>query len=155
FTFDNEGRFDRAASVKSIQGIGALAVINRVVVPGFYGSDAQGNIKLFPRGGSDRTGAILASTLRMTYGNWTDRPGIYTADPRTVPDAKVIEELSRAEVREGAHGGSGILQGDALIDLNGSEVLTIVRDTFNPELPGTRIVPKRKANVGESIVALS
>ncbi len=154
FYFGPNG-FDRQASDELIKPLGQLSLNSRIIIPGFYGLDWLDNTALFNRGGSDRSGAILASSLGMTYENWTDQDGIYTADPKIVPNARVVPVLSREEVREGAHGGANVLTGDTIRDLNGSAVTTVVKNTFNPEAPGTQVEPARRAGQGESIVALS
>lgn len=161
--FNNDGQLSRDNTnlwLKALIQEGVFADDN-VVVPGYYGYDSNGNVRLLPRGGSDRTGAIIANALSHTpgfngiYENWTDKDGIYTVDPDIVPAARVIGELSREEVREGAHGGAAIMQGDAIVDLNGSNVVTVVRNTMNPTAPGTRIVPVRQHRSGQSVVAIS
>lgn len=127
----------------------------RTIVPGYFGLDYRKNIHLLGRGGSDRSGAIYARALGWDYENWTDVNGIYSADPRAVPGAFSIPELTREEVREGAHGGSGVLQGDAIIDLNGSPVVTTVKNTFNPQALGTRIVPELSMEREHPVIAVT
>ena len=63
--------------------LGRLAESGRpVVVPGFYGADASGNIRILPRNGSDITGALAAAGMDAgLYENWSDVPGVMTADP--------------------------------------------------------------------------
>lgn len=127
------------------------------VVPGFYGYErlTKGRRQLLGRGGSDRTGAIYAAALGWDYQNWTDVDGIYTANPKIVKNAYPIPELTREEVREGAHGGSDVLQGGTIVDLDGSPILTTVLNTFNPDAPGTRIVNSREADPSRPVVTVS
>ncbi len=68
---------------------------DRIVLPGFYGRDHEGNIKTFERGGSDITGSIIASALKAdVYENWTDVDGLMDENPRNYEDAKLIDNLS-------------------------------------------------------------
>jgi aspartate kinase len=132
----------------------------RIVIPGFYGFTEAGSKRILGRGGSDRTGALAAVSLRslisdVIYENWTDTDGIFSADPRTIDAAVVNPVLTRAEVREGAHGGSGILQGDTIIDLNGSDVAVHVRNTFNPDVAGTFVVPEREFDKDRPVVSVT
>ncbi len=127
----------------------------RLVVPGFYGLDSTRQVQLLNRGGSDRTGAIYAAVLGWDYENWTDVSGIFSADPRVVPGARVLREITRDEVREGAHGGSGVLQGDSILDLNGSDVVVTVKNTSQPEAKGTRVVPKLSQDRINPIVSVT
>lgn len=133
-----------------------------LVIPGYYGYDVAGNRHLLGNGGSDRTGALAAVSLGRVFGdqnvmyeNWTDVDGIFTCDPRMVPTAHVIPELTRAEVREGAHGGSGVLQGDTIVDLNGSDIVTVVKNTKRPTAPGTRILNQRDTSQSSAVAALA
>ncbi len=152
--FAGSGQLDRDRTAQAIQK--QMADVNsRVIVPGFFGHDEFNRVWLLGRGGSDRTGALYAAALGWDYENWTDVDGIYSADPRVVANARVLPELTREEVREGAHGGTGVLMGDTLVDLNGSDVTTTVKNTFNPAAAGTRIVPKRQVDPSSSIVAIS
>lgn len=135
---------------------------NTIVTPGFYGYDAQKERRLLGRGGSDRTGALAGGAFGRMYGdenvlyeNWTDVDGIYSSDPRVVPGAIIVSELTRAEVREGAHAGSGVLQGNTIVDLNGSSVVTVVKNTFNPSAPGTRVLTERVTSRNDAIAAVA
>ncbi len=70
------------------------------VVPGFYGSDPEGGIQTFSRGGSDITGAIVARAVEAEeYENWTDVSGMLMADPNLVPNARLVREITYREVR--------------------------------------------------------
>lgn len=110
------------------------------VTPGFYGQDITGRTWTLGRGGSDRTGVMYPGALGVDGENWTDVNGIYSADPRKVQGAVLLSEVTREEVREGAHAGSGVLQGDAILDLNGFNTIITVRNTFKPNGSGTRVV---------------
>lgn len=153
--FGENGLVDRSATIVAIHRQVLSAKAGRLIIPGFYGEDKNGQLKLLPRGGSDRTGALYAAAFDWTYENWTDQDGIFSADPKLISDARFIPELSRSEVREGAHGGSGVLQGDTIVDLNGSNLVTVVRNTFNEALPGTMVLPCRPGNPEQPIVAVS
>lgn len=110
------------------------------VIPGFYGADERGRIVAFSRGGSDITGSILARAVRaVLYENWTDVDGILDADPRIVPDAKIIERMTYNELRELAYLGAAVMHPDALLPLVKGKIPLNVRNTFRPELPGTLI----------------
>ncbi len=152
--FDESGSLDRQATRQAIAWQ-MNKNKDQVVVPGYYGTDRNRNIHLLGRGGSDRTGALYASSQEMDYQNWTDVSGIYSADPRVVPNAIPIPELTREEVREGAHGGSGVLQGDTIVDLNGSDSVVYLKNTNQPNDPGSRIVPRLTERRRTNIVGVS
>lgn len=125
------------------------------IIPGFFGYDGEGGRITLGRGGSDRTGALYAVALGIDYENWTDVDGIYSGDPRVVLAARVIAALTRDEVREGAHGGSGVLQGDTIDDLQGSSIGVRVRNTFKSSAPGTVVTPNRSVDMNCPVMAVA
>ncbi|MCC6143713.1 MAG: aspartate kinase, partial [Candidatus Hydrogenedentes bacterium] len=117
------------------------------VIPGFYGSTPNGEVKTFSRGGSDITGAIVARAARCTlYENWTDVSGFFMADPRIVPHAKHIEEITYQELRELSYMGATVLHDEAIFPVRELNIPINIRNTRDPEHPGTMIVGERKAN---------
>lgn len=82
-----------------------------VVVAGFQGEDEHGNITTLGRGGSDTTGVALAAALKADECQiYTDVDGVYTTDPRVVPDARRLERITFEEMLELASLGSKVLQ---------------------------------------------
>ena len=85
--FDAAGRLDEGRTLGLIREATRDAALP-VVLPGFYGADPSERIVTFPRNGSDITGALAAAGMDAgLYENWTDVPGLMTADPAVVPDA--------------------------------------------------------------------
>lgn len=121
-----------------------------VVVPGFYGSMpdyAVYGVKTFSRGGSDVTGAILAKVLRVDlYENWTDVEGLHTADPRIVPGAKHVREVTYTEMRELAYSGAVVLHADAIPPVREAGIPINIRNTNAPDDEGTMVVAEKKSN---------
>ncbi|MBW3569265.1 hypothetical protein KY385_04005 [Candidatus Parcubacteria bacterium] len=153
FYFDGDGKLDREKTAEKIRS--RLKTGQTIVTPGFYGVNGMGEICLFKRGGSDRSGAVIAASLNWDYENWTDIDGIMNADPNIIPEAKTISELTYEEVREGAHGGTGTLMGDSILDLEYGEFNTILKNTFNPQAAGTIIKRSRQASETRPVVAIS
>lgn len=117
------------------------------VVPGFYGALPNGDIKTFSRGGSDITGAIVArASGSVLYENWTDVSGFRMTDPRIVPDAKGIDEITYQELRELAYMGATVLHDEAIFPVREPGIPINIRNTREPEHPGTRIVPTRTSS---------
>jgi aspartate kinase len=82
-----------------------------VVIAGFQGIDSEGNITTLGRGGSDTTAVAMAAALKASEcAIYTDVDGVYTADPRIVPDARRLDRLSYEEMLEMASLGSKVLQ---------------------------------------------
>lgn len=112
----------------------------RYVVPGFYGSYANGEICLFSRGGSDITGSYLTSCLGASiYENWTDVPGVLTADPRIVTDPKTVPSITYAELRELSYMGANVLHEESVAPVEHRNIRINIRNTNEPELQGTFI----------------
>ncbi len=114
------------------------------VVPGFTGAAPDGRVATLGRGGSDLTATLLGRSLaaRAVY-LWKDVPGLLTADPRTVPDARVIPQLHQREAGELAYYGAKVLHPRALIPVAGRRVPVFVRPFADPGSSGTEISTRR------------
>jgi aspartate kinase len=116
------------------------------VVPGFYGSTPDGHIRTFSRGGSDVTGAIVArASASRLYENWTDVSGFLVADPNIVPGSRRIAEVTYQELRELSYMGAKVLHDEVIFPLRATRIPINVRNTNEPDNPGTLIVPERIA----------
>lgn len=117
------------------------------VVTGFMAATEEGVTTTLGRGGSDYTAAILGSCLDADeVWTWTDVDGVMTADPRLVPDAQVIPELSYAEVSELAYFGAKVLHPRTIRPIIERGIPLWVKNTFRPFVEGTCIVrdPEQK-----------
>ncbi len=130
-----------------------LSKVKNAVIPGFYGSYANGKIKTFSRGGSDITGAIIARAVNASvYENWTDVNGFMTADPRIVKNPTIIDELSYRELRELAYMGATVLHPESIFPVRIARIPINVKNTFEPENKGTMIVPFEKRTDTNKII---
>lgn len=137
--FHDDGAYDDVATKNHAR---KLSNRERAVVPGFYGRKKDGSIRTFSRGGSDITGSIVArATKSDLYENWTDVDGFLMADPRIVPEAKVIETVTYSELRELAYMGATVLHEDSIFPVRKARIPIHVRNTNKPEAKGTLIVP--------------
>ncbi|MGC8884274.1 MAG: aspartate kinase [Bryobacteraceae bacterium] len=115
------------------------------VVTGFNGATLDGRPTTLGRGGSDFSASILAAVLDAAeLWIWSDVDGIMSADPRLVPDAKVLEEITYREAAELAYNGAKVLHPRTLAPLMEKGIPVWSRNSFNPSFPGTRIVPETK-----------
>lgn len=114
---------------------------NRLVVTqGFIGREAKGRTTTLGRGGSDYTAALIAEALMAARVDiWTDVPGIYTTDPRVVPAAKRIDEISFEEAAEMATFGAKILHPATLLPAVRSDIPVFVGSSRNPQAGGTLV----------------
>ena len=117
------------------------------VIPGFLGRGKKGVVVTLGRGGSDVTATLLARALRAnTVMLWKDVPGLLTADPRVVPDARLIPSLHVREASELAYHGAKILHPRALIGLPATTRL-FLRPLADPKAMGTEISAYATAGV--------
>ena len=137
--FGTNGRLDEDKTYTTIAK--RLAGIDRAVIPGFFGQGADGNVKTFSRGGSDVTGAIVARGVNASvYENWTDVHGLLITDPRIVPGAFTIETVTYRELRELSYSGASVLHDEAVFPVRQANIPVNIRNTNDPEHPGTLIV---------------
>jgi aspartate kinase len=116
-----------------------LALGRVVVVAGFQGADEHGNITTLGRGGSDTTAVALAAALKAKECQiYTDVDGVYTTDPRVVPEARRLERITFEEMLEMASQGSKVLQIRAVEFAGKYSVPLRVLSSFQ-EGPGTLI----------------
>ena len=110
------------------------------VVPGFIGATPDGEVATLGRGGSDLTATLLARALGAARVSlWKDVPGLLTADPRVVPDARVIPQLHAREAAELAYYGAKVLHPRALIPVAGRRIPVYVRPFGDPDSAGTEV----------------
>jgi len=115
--FDESGKFDanKTNTVMSER----LSGKKNAVIPGFYGSNTDGSIKTFSRGGSDITGAIVArAVMADIYENWTDVSGFLMCDPRIVENPRPIKIITYRELRELSYMGASVLHEDSIFPLS-------------------------------------
>jgi bifunctional aspartokinase / homoserine dehydrogenase 1 len=119
------------------------------VVTGFNGATADGRPTTLGRGGSDFSASILAAALDASeLWIWTDVDGIMTADPRLVPEAAVLSEVTYAEAAELAYNGAKVLHPRTLAPLAGKHIHIWSKNSFDLSKPGTRIVPQAHTSSG-------
>lgn len=126
------------------------------VVTGFNGATADGRCTTLGRGGSDYSASILAAALDASeLWIWTDVDGIMTADPRLVPDAAVLAEVTYYEAAELAYNGAKVLHPRTLAPLVERQIPVWSKNSFAPEKPGTKIVSKLRHSSGARAVTSS
>ena len=112
-----------------------------VVIPGFYGALPNGAIRVFSRGGSDVSGAVIANVVNAdVYENWTDVPGFLVTDPRIVKDPMPIKRINYSELRAMSYMGANVLHDDAVFPVRSKNIPINIRSTNDPDAPGTMIL---------------
>jgi aspartokinase/homoserine dehydrogenase 1 len=111
-----------------------------LVLPGFIASDRRGLRTTLGRNGSDFSGSIFGALLEAReIVIWTDVDGVMSADPRQVPDAKIIETMSYHEAMELAFFGAQVLHPQTMAPAVAKHIPIRIRNTFAPERRGTVI----------------
>ncbi len=117
--------------------------IATLIITGFIARDQKGLQTTLGRNGSDFSGAIFGSLLDAEEIHiWTDVDGVLSADPRLVPDAKVIDSLSYNEAMELAYFGAKVIHPQTMAPAVAKSIPIWIRNTFAPEKPGTLICEK-------------
>ena len=139
--FDSAGDLNAEATLARFIGLSRRHA--RAIVPGFYGADPSGRVRVFPRNGSDITGALAAAGMGAgLYENWTDVPGLMTADPAIVPRARLIPQVSYSQMRALARAGAQVLHPACLDPVAMAGIPTRLRCTMDPDSFGTLIDDK-------------
>ena len=127
------------------------------LVPGFISSDSRtGEITNLGRGGSDYTAAILAAALDASRLEiWTDVDGFMTADPRVINNTYVIERLSFIEAMELCNFGAKVIYPPTIYPVYHKNIPIVIKNTFNPEAPGTLITETVSRTDGKAIKGIS
>jgi len=125
------------------------------VITGFLGANEYGKPTTLGRSGSDYSASIFGAALNVDQIEiWTDVDGILTANPKFVDEPYSIPELTYEEAMELAHAGAKVIFPPAMIPALYKQIPVVVKNTFHPELPGTRISEERKLH-GQISVGLS
>ena len=134
-----------------------LENLNQIaILPGFIASNKEGKTTTLGRGGSDYTSAIIAAAMQASVLEiWTDVDGFMTADPRIVKKAHPIDCMSYEEAMELSHFGAKVVYTPTLSPAFRSSVPIRIKNTFNPEAPGTLISHQGKCNSDHLIKGIS
>ncbi len=151
--FDENGKFMEEETNQALAE--ELSKHERAVLPGFYGTLPNKKIKIFSRGGSDITGSLVARAVGAdVYENWTDVSGLLVADPRIVK-SEPIERLSYKELRELSYMGAAVLHEDAIYPARVANIPINIRNTNQPEDPGTMITSEEEIHPSRIITGIA
>ena len=139
---DNTFNKARIRSISTDRMQAALDSGKIVIAAGFQGIDDENNITTLGRGGSDTTAVALAAALKADFCDiFTDVDGVYTTDPRIVPEARKVDRISYDEMLELASLGAGVMHSRSIEFARKFGVLVHVRSSFSDN-PGTIIGPE-------------
>src|SRR4249919_2355332 len=130
----------RCAPDAALQARFAAQPAPMLVTQGFIARHADGGTAILGRGGSDTSAAYFGALLEARRVEiWTDVPGMFSANPRDVPDARLLTRLDYAEAQEIATTGAKVLHPRSIAPCRDANVPMAILDTERPDLPGTRI----------------
>ena len=111
-----------------------------ILMPGFTAGNERGELVVLGRNGSDYSAAVLAACLRADSCEiWTDVDGVYTCDPRLVPDARLLKTMSYQEAMELSYFGAKVLHPRTILPIAQFQIPCLIKNTNNPDAPGTLI----------------
>jgi len=120
------------------------------IITGYFGASAEGSLTTLGRGGSDYSATILGAALDADeVVIWTDVDGVLSCDPKLVPHARTIPEISYLEAADLAYFGAKVLHPKTLHPVMQSDIPVWIRNSFLPERIGTRITPLGNPTFGE------
>lgn len=113
---------------------------NMILMAGFTAGNERGELVVLGRNGSDYSAAVLAACLRADCCEiWTDVDGVYTCDPRQVPDARLLKSMSYQEAMELSYFGAKVLHPRTIAPIAQFQIPCLIKNTDNPQAPGTLI----------------
>ena len=150
------GVVDTSASYANIEkAIAAHARTKLFIVPGFIASDSIGRTTTLGRGGSDYTAALFAAGIKARLVEiWTDVPGIMTANPKTVPGAKTVRNISYRAAQELSHFGAKVIFPPTIQPVVAEGIPIYVKNTFDPDDEGT-LVEKNPPRQEDALLGIS
>ncbi|ARJ41222.1 bifunctional aspartate kinase/homoserine dehydrogenase I [Pantoea alhagi] len=111
-----------------------------ILMAGFTAGNERGELVVLGRNGSDYSAAVLAACLRADCCEiWTDVDGVYTCDPRQVPDARLLKSMSYQEAMELSYFGAKVLHPRTIAPIAQFQIPCLIKNTANPQAPGTLI----------------
>ncbi|MEB7537923.1 bifunctional aspartate kinase/homoserine dehydrogenase I [Pantoea anthophila] len=134
-----ESTVDIAESTRRIEA-SQIPPQNMILMAGFTAGNERGELVVLGRNGSDYSAAVLAACLRADCCEiWTDVNGVYTCDPRQVPDARLLKSMSYQEAMELSYFGAKVLHPRTIAPIAQFQIPCLIKNTANPQAPGTLI----------------
>ena len=134
----------------------SLSEGNIIVIAGFQGVTEEGEITTLGRGGSDTSAVAIASALDAKRCDiYTDVEGVYTTDPRVVPNASRLDEISYDEMLELAHAGANVLHPRSVETAKQYSMPLRVRSTFKNENMGTLILGVEDMEINKPVAGVA
>lgn len=135
---------------------GSIPKKNVVLMAGFTAGNEKGELVLLGRNGSDYSAACLAACLGASACEiWTDVDGVFTCDPRLVPDARLLPSLSYREAMELSYFGAKVIHPRTIGPLVQTNIPCLIKNTANPTAPGSVINSNEKTDEGLQVKGIT
>ena len=152
--YNYQGEIDFEKTQEAFDAI--VKEYDRLLIPGFYGSRPNGEIKIMTRGGGDVSGAIVANIANASvYENWTDVSGILMADPRIIENPHEIKVISYTELRELSYMGASVLHEEAIFPVRDKDIPIQIRNTNDPTAEGTIISDNKHLDAKQIVTGIA
>ena len=153
---ENSNVVDVAATNRNVAAmLESNPITSLFVMPGFIASDEHGRTVTLGRGGSDYTASLLAVGCNARILEiWTDVPGMMTANPKIVPEAKTISNISYRAALELSHFGAKVIYPPTIQPVVSEGIPIYVKNTFDPDAPGT-LIEKNPPRGKEKLIGIS
>lgn len=130
-----ESTVDIAESTRRIAA-SQIPADHMILMAGFTAGNEKGELVVLGRNGSDYSAAVLAACLRADCCEiWTDVDGVYTCDPRQVPDARLLKSMSYQEAMELSYFGAKVLHPRTIAPIAQFQIPCLIKNTGNPQAP--------------------
>lgn len=150
--FGKDGTLDREKTFAAAQKI--FAENEHAVIPGFYGTSGGNTIKLFSRGGSDITAAIIARAVNATLcEKWAEHTQIYSADPGIVDNPTVIRHITYEELKQLTYMGINVVHEDVIMLLQNMGIPWKIRSIHDIDDPGTSVAEELPPDIERGVTA--
>ncbi|MDG2947528.1 bifunctional aspartate kinase/homoserine dehydrogenase I [Bisgaard Taxon 10/6] len=150
-----ESSVDIAESAKRVD-VASIPKRNLVLMAGFTAGNEKGELVLLGRNGSDYSAACLAACLKASACEiWTDVDGVFTCDPRLVPDARLLPHLSYREAMELSYFGAKVIHPRTIGPLVQTNIPCLIKNTGNPDAPGSVIDSDENAAEGLQVKGIT
>lgn len=150
-----QAQLKREVTTANLQQFFASNKAEIVIMPGFVAKNSEGDSTTLGRGGSDYTAAVIAGALNASVLEiWTDVSGMYTANPKLVPQAFPVDEISYQEAMELSHFGAKVLYPPTIRPVLDKNIPILIKNTFEPNAEGT-LISKNSNNTRGPVKGIS
>ena len=150
--FEKDGKPNIELTLKSASA--KLKTLTNAIIPSFYGTNYNGEIKTFVRGDCDSAGALIACAVNACiYEKWSEAAKVFSADPSVIPTPELIRNITYTEALELNYSGMNLVTDNVVLLLNNANIPMRIAATHAPDDAGMLISPKLPENANRKVTA--